>query len=458
MRHTHFERREHFQRQGSRILVLALALFAPAWATADEQSDVGETPPIHIPGLQRGTSTTFIKRLEIMGADAFGRNTPRLTPRTAVFNLKRYDAIWAGILVARNNRQAWTLLRTQHPDILALYYMSSETTRPNDYGWYDYQYIENVHPEWFLIRDARPESRQSPLDPNNRIRWSNLRSSGSNYNRYWVDVANPEFQDWAIELLMKRVSGSEQHVTHPYSGLALDNVSIDSDHMKRITQRNPHWTYAGRLDDWNRGFCQYLRKVRAALHERDMVLAINHSLDYGSTRNDAYWDELYTCADLIMTENALRSAKTITYTDKEWELSLEHHDRIIAHDLVDWWVCYPDDHAKFLYEYCSWLLIKKPGHSLFYASRGSMKWRYPVPAWYEEYDLDLGPAQEPREKRAGLWWRRYANGLVVVNPGKQSVTADLPPDTRWRNTADAQLLDELTLAPAEAAILQPMIK
>lgn len=40
--------------------------------------------------------------------------------------------------------------------------------------------------------------------------------------------------------------------------------------------------------------------------------------------------------------------------------------------LIDWWACYPSEelglgNKQFRYVYCSFLLVKKTGYSLFYA-------------------------------------------------------------------------------------------
>ncbi|MBV8562765.1 MAG: hypothetical protein JOZ56_06710, partial [Actinobacteria bacterium] len=49
-------------------------------------------------------------------------------------------------------------------------------------------------------------------------------------------------------------------------------------------------------------------------------------------------------------------------------------------------------------------------------------------SWFPEYDIDLGAPVDPPGLRQdqGAFVRRFANGLVVVNPGDSTVTYRLP--------------------------------
>lgn len=406
-------------------------------------------------GLQRGTSTTFPKRLEIMGRDSFSRRSPPLPAETALANLIRYDAIWAGQLIANNNSAAWTQLRERHPDILALYYMSSDTTRKLDAGFFDYGYIEREHPEWFLKRDGKTSALELKREPDRRIRWVTDPEAGANYDRFYLDVTNPAFQDWAVQQVLERVSGACDRVRPSYNGLAFDNVHIGSRRMKSITRRHSAWQFAGRLDSWNRGYFAYLGKVRRALNERGLKLAVNHTLNYGSTQDASCWDELLQCADIIMTEQSLRYGSSPYYSGRQWDLSMERHERILAKGLVDWWVCYPETHEGFLYEYCSWLLVRKPGQSLFFATRGNRSWSNPETPWYAEYELPIGEPLGPRVEHDGLWWRAYQQGLVAVNPSIRTIHVSLANGPQWIDAATAESADTLALKPASACILIP---
>ena len=236
---------------------------------------------------KRGTSTTFIKRREIKTGDRFSRGIPPLPAEHAVDNLSRYDAIWAAGLVAANNPEAWRLLRQKHPDILTLTYISSDTTRFHDGGYFDYQYINTHHPEWFVLKDAKHPARADPRNPDNRVRWSRSDPTAPNYNRFYLDVGNPDFQAWAVQQILSRVTGQRRGLTQSYHGLAADNVNIGARRMGSISARHPHWSYAGRIDDWNEGFCRYLKAVKEALNKRDFILVANHSLSYGSDADSA---------------------------------------------------------------------------------------------------------------------------------------------------------------------------
>jgi hypothetical protein len=100
-----------------------------------------------------------------------------------------------------------------------------------------------------------------------------------------------------------------------------------------------------------------------------------------------------------------------------------------------------------------------------------------APEWFPEYDVDLGPAQAPPPQRVeqlqqqSVYARRYAHGLVVVNPGDTQTTYRLDrtytlltphgggvvpdsgtPPPAW-GLARSRVSGELTLAPRRAAIL-----
>lgn len=405
---------------------------------------------------KKGTSTTFMKRLEIMARDGFSRRNPTLSAVEAVRNLSRYDAIWAAVFVPSYHPQAWKLLREQHPDILALYYMSSDSTRVYDDGYFDFDYITNRHPEWFVLRDVKNPAHSDPRNPDNRIRWKRSNPKSHEYNRFYLDVANPEFQAWAIHQILNNVSGEPQEVHVSYSGLAADNVNIGHRRLKVISDAHPNWKYADRFDDWNRGFCNYLRLAKDALNRRGQVLVANHSLDYGSDIDDECWKQLLESVDGVMTEQALGYSGHY-YTGQAWLTSIQRHEAILAKGLIDWWVCYPSPNKKqgyeeFLFNYCSWLLVKRPGRSFFYSTREERGWSNPKTPWYDEYDWKIGQPLSKRKQRGPCWVRFFSNALVVVNPTKRRHTLKLERDRQWVDRWGRKVSMPLEMPPGSGRI------
>jgi len=421
------------------------------------EQGAGDNPLAKLSLGTRGTSTTFMKRLEIMSRDSFSHGLPALPPQLAVHNLAKYDAIWACQFVPLYHRAAWQLLRRQHPNVLTLYYMSSDTTRVQTKGFFDYEYVNTHHPEWFVLKDVKNPQHADPRDPDNRIRWTEKDPKGLNYNRFYLDVCNTDFQKWAVQHILACVSGERRGMTIPYHGLGADNVNIGRRRLQNISNRYPNWAYAGRFDDWNAGFCRYLKTVKEALNKRGFILVANHTLDYGSDTDAGCWDSLLNCVDGVMTEQSLLYGGRPIYAGAAWLSSIQKHERILSKGLIDWWVCYPPEtqpegHQVFLYYYCSWLLVKQPGRSFFYATRDIRGWSNPRTPWYSEYDLPIGEPRSARYRKNACWVREYTNALVVVNPTRK--TQKLRFDN-WIESSSQRSASLLQMPPTSGRILMP---
>jgi len=77
--------------------------------------------------------------------------------------------------------------------------------------------------------------------------------------------------------------------------------------------------------------------------------------------------------------------------------------------------------------------------------------------WFDEYDAPLGdPIQPPPEgpEVSGLWMRRYQGGLVLVNPGPDAITVELP--AGYRNLSGSLSPSINNGAPASRCSLAPL--
>lgn len=366
----------------------------------------------------RGISTMFIKRKEIMDRDSYGSDSRPLPPEKAVENLLRYDVIGMASLVSTHNRSAWKLLRQKHPEVLALYYQCGVSARIEASGLTYFKYGD-IESEWYLLDDEHDPARSDPRNRNNRIRWSTSRPKSPDYNRFYFDVGNKEFQVWAAERICEHVSGKSQGITHGYDGFMMDNVSIGAERMLRIDNYHPGWKYKGKHKEWNDAFFEYLRMVHRKLNKEGHYLIANHTLNLGSDVDAEYWPEFLDCVDGAMSEQALGYGSE-RYTGKKWLTGMAHHEQVIKKGVIDWWVWYPpkqdpEGHKDFMYGYCSWLLVREPGLSLFQATRGDPGYANPNPPWYKEYDL-LGLPTSHRRPLGECWVRDYGDARVVVNP------------------------------------------
>jgi hypothetical protein len=79
----------------------------------------------------------------------------------------------------------------------------------------------------------------------------------------------------------------------------------------------------------------------------------------------------------------------------------------------------PTDYRMIRYGLASALM--EDGYFVHIPSTGTMK-----PNWIDDYGAPIGDASEPPPVAAaqnGIWLRRYANGLVLVNPSKTAAAS-----------------------------------
>jgi hypothetical protein len=90
-------------------------------------------------------------------------------------------------------------------------YVSADSTiRTNKSSYFDYGYINDRHPEWFLLADARDATPFSYQDENKRIRWDALNPREIDYGRFYIDIGNKDFQQWAVGEIIKSLEGTRE--------------------------------------------------------------------------------------------------------------------------------------------------------------------------------------------------------------------------------------------------------
>ena len=402
----------------------------------------------------KGISSIFMKRREIMAGDSWGN--PPLRKDTAAKNLSRYDAVWCAQLVVHHNQPAWEFLRQTRPEILMLYYIAADSTRPD--SGFDYDYINTHHPQWFLLQDAKSPKKADANDVENRMRWTTNKKSSS-YNRFLLDFGNKDFQEWAANRTVELVSGKKKGLSHAYDGLALDNVHVGFWH-RRFAKRYPKWKYAGNQQERNKNYIEYLKTIKRALNKHGFILVANHSLSYGSDAEDRFWNMLLESVDGVMTEQSLRRGNKAFYTNEKWLTSIRKHEETLEKGLLDWWVCYhpestDNNYGGFMYTYCSWLLVQRPGKSFYYATRGDSSYARPTVPWYEEYEIPIGKPVSQRYKSGKCWLRDYTNAKIIVNPTGRSQHIAVDKEKYWLDWTTKEKVTEILIAPATGRILLP---
>jgi len=426
-------------------------------------------PPL--PSTGKGTSVNFLRMHEVV-KNVRGRKIP-LDPEVIFQNIYRYDAVWQSQGIVWYSRPGWNLIRRRTPEKLMLRSMSSLSAHPRTSfeHVFDYEYINTYHPEWFLLKDTKNPRKADPRNPDNRIRWDPRNKVPYKYNRFYLDVGNEDFQDWAVQRVLAFVSGKANefdyntrkgtNLDYPYDGIAFDNVVLRRIKV-RFNKPYHNWKYANDIDSWKKAYLRYLRKVHKALSEHGYILVVNFSFYWELERNDSDLYDLMDTVDGIMHEWAVDGTDATGAPDRHWGgekwlRCIKRHEAIVKRGLIDWWACYPKPldpgNEQFRYIYCSFLLVKRPGYSLFYASSDMGLERNREVPWYEEYDLPIGKPISGRYLRDNCWFRDYTNAKIVVNPTEVWQRVIIDKKKLWLDWTSKKAVRELKLAPKSARIL-----
>lgn len=351
-------------------------------------------------------------------------------PEQDYANLKKFDGYWMAQTIRSRQPVVWDMLQGDQRERVYGYYVSGFTTMATTSKSYLPLAEAELAPEWFL-KDGN----------GNRLRWSDD-PANQFYGRYFLDVGNPDFQQWASDYWLKTLQEAGQKY------LVMDNVMFEvwSDWK---TRAYPGWTYAGRSKEWRENFCKYLKAVKAKLNADGRQLIINHTLDYATNLLDAEWTKLRSVCDGLAKECVLGTPNKII-GGSAYEYTLRNHDRNTAAGNIDWWLYYPNTDATtaekyFLYCYASFLLCRTD-KSLFTDSSN---------AWHPAYNLDLGQPLRTRHRVSYVWVREFERGLVAVNPTpeKRTVTIELSRYADPVTGNSGRQTYKLTLQPLSAAIV-----
>ncbi len=125
----------------------------------------------------------------------------------------------------------------------------------------------------------------------------------------------------------------------------------------------------------------------------------------------------YALADGVMIEGFAEGGSSSFYALGDWQLQMNRALSLIRRGSVLIAQTYPaaSDVAERMFVLGSYLLVKG-SHTFLNMDIGQ------VPQWFPEYGAPLGPALAPPPanidalRAGGLYVRRYAHGLVAVNP------------------------------------------
>lgn len=126
-----------------------------------------------------------------------------------------------------------------------------------------------------------------------------------------------------------------------------------------------------------------------------------------------------------------------------WAKMMEHYHAVFANLLEPKMVGFnvhglADDYRFFRYAYCSALM--DDGHFAYTDEKAG----YSSVPWFDEYDVKLGRAIDSAQVthwKAGVFRRRFENGMVLVNPTGQDVRVAVEPGYRRLNGRQAPVVN-----------------
>jgi hypothetical protein len=220
-------------------------------------------------------------------------------------------------------------------------------------------------------------------------------------------LMNPDDASWRTYYV--RQLRAQIATTHA-DGVFMDSTSVPNGFgadtfTPKLPAYDPPWEL-----QWTRRIERWLPYVQSHVGKPVIVNAGSWVTTRDRTRYDA--------AAGVMIEGFATGLAPV-----DWELELTRALGLVRKDRVVICQSYPDtgDVDARMFDLASYLLIKG-AHTYLNFGEGIRV------TWFPEYDLDLGAAVDPPGLRRdqGAFVRRFANGLVVVNPGDSTIHYTLP--------------------------------
>jgi hypothetical protein len=374
-------------------------------------------------------SAVFIKPSEVL------QNTsnfagPQKNSLIVAKDLARYDAIMKGQLITQNNIDAYIKFKEDNPNTLCFYYVHGDSTVPTSlpverYDYLDYTYINNEHPEWFVLQNNNPASG-NPAVTSNRIRWD-TNSTSIYYNRFYLNVCNTGFQEWAANQILRSVKSNvatQNSWDDPlvivnnfsFDGAIIDDVHIGYHGTTGLTPLYPTWSYANQQDVWDSGYIEFLSVIKKKLNKNGLLFGANHTLEYKLVNDtETLWEDFVDSVDIVVTENMFVTRTRMFkgyFNSTLIQSCLQRDDEITNKDKITWWIFNPQQDVDFKYFYYNYLMVKS-NNNLFYSYKDGITSKE-VP-WRTEYTYNIGEPISDRYSISEILCREYEKSYVIFN-------------------------------------------
>ncbi|MFN2449845.1 MAG: hypothetical protein ABR508_08670 [Candidatus Baltobacteraceae bacterium] len=375
-----------------------------------------------------------------------------ITQAAAAANGNRYSAVWG----ARNNiGTAWL---TSNPGLQTAYYNALETDE-SPTGWgaigHTLTWWQSVHPDWVLY--ACTASGSVSANP----AWV------PGLNNVPLDVHNPAVVDYQVRLMANYAHQLGYHA------LAIDEATFwQSDagagsgsygcgiHQNGSFVRR----YTGVMDaNWAADVVAWVKQAHALL-TTDPVLApyrlkliVNHPATTLTTQEQAFLSNV----DAVLNEdgfsfygNYIKGSASYFTRAVNWATYAQQHGVAVLTN--DNWGSLNVGTPQIEWSVATYLMGNEQAESLFAAnSKG-----YGVENWHSQYTANTGaPCGEYYSARdssnPSIYYRRFANALVVVNggSGSNSEVAHLPTGHVYTDLFGRAVSNPLTIGSNDGYVL-----
>jgi hypothetical protein len=312
-----------------------------------------------------------------------------------------YDFVWGA------TQDQLAAFHSGNPNIMLSYYMpfhrDSGTFTNMDLGKsHDLAYWKNLHPDWILYQCDRTTPAYEDNNPNMPLVFS-----------------NPAVVDWQVQTYAQPASEAG------YDAIAADNVNLENLYGACGYYQNGKWVqrYTGQSDDpqWRADIVSWATRMQSTLHALKHPLALIINFGLGSTSpNDQYVQQLIRHTDGILDEGGFTNYGNRYVTDNNWvqlvNLMKEVQSLKKSYYTIDEFSTKSLSHDQIQWALSSYLMGKEHLATIFMSAMQ----QYGSDLRYPEYNANIGTPEGEMYKDQLVYWRKYSNGLVVVNPSSNS--------------------------------------
>ena len=249
--------------------------------------------------------------------------------------------------------------------------------------------------------------------------------------RFGLDIENKGFQEFYSKLAAELVSNG-------YDGIFLDNVWVNYPYGSDFREFSSATPIGMNKEKWWKISVDFLKAIKEAIGKR--ILVFNQVRGYDTENSLKY---LATC-DGAMDENWLNNGN---FYFKDFKEGIDIISVINKRNKISIPVAIGKKEADALRLYCSYLLVKEGDNAYFSYMKG---YNFKGMIWYPFYELDLGKPNGNYYQQDGAVFRKFTNGLVIVNPNISSKNILLSEEYKTR---DGTIVKEIVFKAREGDIL-----